>query len=196
TFGCLNSFTKVTTSTLSTWRNLLCAVPRSRLILHAPAGRSRARIVEFLAVADIDASRIEFIRSLPTEQYMRTYDRIDIALDPFPYPGGTTTCDALWMGVPVVSRAGNTAVSRAGLSLLSNVGLAELVATSDAAYVTIAADLARDIPRLSELRQSMRQRMRNSVLMNTPRFVRHLEAAYREMWKRHLSAAPRPRACR
>ena len=130
------------------------------------------------------AARVRFADKLPTDQYFRSYDAIDIALDPFPWPGGTTTCDALWMGVPPVTRTGATAVSRGGLSLLSNIGLAELVATSDEQYVSIAVNLARGLPRLAELRRTMRDRLRASPLMNAPRFVRHLEAAYRQMWQR------------
>src|SRR5208337_4322502 len=102
-------------------------------------------------------------------EYLRIYEHIDVALDPFPYGGGTTTCDALWMGVPVVSLAGETAVGRGGLSILSNIGLPELVARDPEEYVRIAAELARDLPRLSNLRATLRQRMQSSPLMNAPR---------------------------
>jgi predicted O-linked N-acetylglucosamine transferase (SPINDLY family) len=120
----------------------------------------------------------------PTAQYLKTYDEIDIALDPFPLGGGTTTCDALWMGVPVVTLAGKTAVGRGGLSILSNVGLSDLVAPDVDAYVQIAVNLARDVPRLLALRAGLREQMRGSVLMNAPRFARDVEAAYRRMWRR------------
>jgi predicted O-linked N-acetylglucosamine transferase (SPINDLY family) len=104
-------------------------------------------------------------------------------LDPFPYGGGTTTCDALWMGVPVVSLAGPLAVGRGGLSILSNVGLADLVAHDDDQYVNLAVSLASDLSRLRELRASLRERMQASPLMDAPRFARHVEAAYRSMWQ-------------
>src|ERR1700689_362610 len=97
-------------------------------------------------------------------EYFQLYHCIDVALDPFPYGGGTTTCDALWMGVPVVSLAGRTAVGRGGLSILSNVGLADLVAYDIEQYVSIARRLASDLPRLNALRQGLRDRMRNSPL--------------------------------
>ena len=120
----------------------------------------------------------------PRRRYFGIYERIDVALDPFPYGGGTTTCDALWMGVPVVSLAGQTAVGRGGLSILSNVGLPELVAADAEQYVRIAVELAHDLSRLSELRATLRDRMQASPLMDAPRFARNVEAAYREMWRR------------
>lgn len=105
-------------------------------------------------------------------------------LDPFPYNGHTTSLDALWMGVPVVSLAGGPIVSRAGLSQLSNLGLQELVAFSEDDYVKIAARLARDLPRLEELRATLRSRMETSVLMDGKHFARGIESAYRAMWRR------------
>jgi predicted O-linked N-acetylglucosamine transferase (SPINDLY family) len=117
-------------------------------------------------------------------EYFGSYQRIDVALDPFPYGGGTTTCDALWMGVPVVSLAGQTAVGRGGVSILSNVGLPELIAQTPEHYVQVAAKLAQDLPRLSQLRATLRERMQASPLMNAPRFARNVEAAYRTMWRR------------
>jgi protein O-GlcNAc transferase len=108
---------------------------------------------------------------------------MDIALDPFPYGGGTTTCDALWMGIPVVSLAGQTGVGRGGLSILSNIGLADLVAGNVDEYVQIASGLAGDLLRLSKLRATLRERMQKSPLMDAPHFARNIEAAYREMWR-------------
>src|ERR1700689_864905 len=101
-------------------------------------------------------------------EYFQLYHCIDVALDPFPYGGGTTTCDALWMGVPVVSLAGQTAVGRGGLSILSNVGLADLVASDSEQYVRIALELAGDLPRLSTLRATLRERMQKAPLMDAP----------------------------
>jgi predicted O-linked N-acetylglucosamine transferase (SPINDLY family) len=111
------------------------------------------------------------------------YQRLDIALDTFPYNGHTSSLEALWMGVPVVSLVGETPVSRAGLSQLSNLGLPELVAHSESEYVHIAECLASDLSRLAELRSTLRDRMRGSVLMDAPRFARQIEKAYREMWR-------------
>jgi protein O-GlcNAc transferase len=104
-------------------------------------------------------------------------------LDAFPYNGHTTSLDALWMGVPVVSLTGRAPVSRAGLSQLTNLGLSELAARSDAEYVSIATNLSADLPRLAELRATLRARMQASPLMDAPRFAKNVEAAYRSMWQ-------------
>jgi len=126
---------------------------------------------------------VEFVALQPLREYLELYHRLDIALDTFPYNGGVTTCDALWMGAPVVSLAGETPVSRAGLSLLSNLGMPELVASSESEYVNIAERLAGDLPGLARLRESLRDRMKSSVLMDAPRFTRQVEQAYRQMWQ-------------
>lgn len=123
----------------------------------------------------------------PWFEYARTYERIDIALDPFPWAGGITTCDALWMGVPVVTLAGRMAVGRGGVSILSNIGLTDFIAPDARRYLEIAVDLAADLPRLAELRGSMRARMLKSPLMDAPRFARNVEAAYRQIWRNHCA---------
>jgi predicted O-linked N-acetylglucosamine transferase (SPINDLY family) len=120
---------------------------------------------------------------LPTEAYFELYQSIDIALDTVPYGGGTTTCDAIWMGVPIVSLIGQMAVGRGGLSILTNIGIPELAAHSPDEYVRVAIDLANDLPRLMELRAPLRRRMEASPLMNAPRFAHGVEAAYRAMWR-------------
>jgi predicted O-linked N-acetylglucosamine transferase (SPINDLY family) len=130
----------------------------------------------------IDAERVEFIPMMPMPRYLREHHRVDIALDPFPYGGGTTTCDALWMGVPVITLAGQTAVGRAGVSLLNNVGLPEFIASSPEEYLSIATRLAGDLPKLAELRAGLRQRMSRSPLMDARRFAADMESAYRQMW--------------
>lgn len=184
TFGCLNNFGKVTPVTLAIWCRLLAAVPEAHLLLHTHPGSHRRRLRELFARNNLDPQRLEFADHVPIAQYFRCYQSIDIALDPFPFPGGTTTCDALWMGVPVITLAGPTPVSRGGVSLLSNIGLSELAAQSVDEYVAIAATLARDLPRLAALRAGLRERMQRSPLMDAPRFARNLEAAYRSMWHR------------
>jgi predicted O-linked N-acetylglucosamine transferase (SPINDLY family) len=187
TFGCLNNFCKVSPQTLDAWGRLLAVVPASRLLLHAHAGSHRDRVRETLAARGVDSARVEFVDLRPTLEYFALYRQIDVALDPFPYGGGTTTCDALWMGVPVVSLVGRTAVGRAGLSILSNLGLADLVAGDVEQYVGIAARLATDSQRLGELRSTLRTRMLSSALMDAPRFARNMEQAFREMWRRWCS---------
>jgi protein O-GlcNAc transferase len=185
TFGCLNNFSKVSPAAIGVWRNILRQVPNSHLLLHALPGSHRQRVIDFFSEAGIEPARIEFVRYLSLEAYHQTYQRIDIALDPFPYAGGTTTCDALWMGVPVVNLAGQMPISRSGLSLLTNVGLPELVTTNLRGYEETAVDLANDPGRLGELRVALRDRMRGSPLMDETRFAADIEAAYRGMWKQH-----------
>jgi predicted O-linked N-acetylglucosamine transferase (SPINDLY family) len=183
TFGCLNDFGKVNEPLLSLWARVLGAVPHSRLLLHAYEGSHRQRVLDHLQREGIDPQRVSFVGRAPVAAYLERYRSIDIALDTHPYGGGTTTCDALWMGVPVVSLAGKTAVGRAGLSILTNVGLPELVANTPEEYVRLAVDLAGDLPRLKELHSTLRQRMQASPLMDGPRFARNVEAAYRQMWR-------------
>jgi predicted O-linked N-acetylglucosamine transferase (SPINDLY family) len=191
TFGCLNNFCKVSGPTLATWSHLLQALPESRLLLHAQGGSHRDRVRDFLAAAGVAPDRVTFAGLMPLEEYLQIHGQVDIALDPFPYGGGTTTCDALWMGVPVVSLAGQTAVGRAGLSILSNVGLADLVARDSEQYVRIGLELASDLPRLAELRATLRSRMQQSPLTDAPRFARNVEAAYRTMWQRWCARSDR-----
>ncbi|MDR3405573.1 MAG: tetratricopeptide repeat protein [Chthoniobacter sp.] len=184
TFGSLNNFCKVNEPVLKLWARVLRAVKDSRLILLSHAGSHRQRTVDVLAREGIGAQRIEFVEPRPRRTYLELYHRLDIMLDPFPYNGHTTSLDALWMGVPVVSLAGQRAVSRAGLSQLTNLGLPELVAHTEEEYVAIATLLAGDLPRLTELRATLRARMEASVLMDAPRFARKIEDAYRTMWRR------------
>ncbi len=189
TFGCLNNFAKVGMPTLIAWRKLLHDVPGSRLLLHAKPGTHRERVLSFFAEEKVDSGRIEFAGVTLPPQYFKRYQQIDIGLDPFHYAGGTTTCDALWMGAPVVSLAGSTAMGRGGVSILSNAGLPELVAQSPEDYVRLAAGLAADLPRLAELRAGLRDRLLRSPLMDAARFGRHVEGAFRAMWYRWCAQA-------
>jgi predicted O-linked N-acetylglucosamine transferase (SPINDLY family) len=190
TFGCLNNFCKVSPPTFDTWTKLLAAVPNSRLLLHARQGAHRQRLRDELHAAGVGPDRLGFSEMLSLPQYMRQYNQIDIALDPFPYVGGTTTCDALWMGVPVVTLRGSTAISRGGVSILSNIGLHELIADTPEQYIRIAADLANDLPRLSHLRSTLRDRMLHSPLMDAPQFARDMETIYRQVWQRWCESGP------
>jgi predicted O-linked N-acetylglucosamine transferase (SPINDLY family) len=183
TFGCLNSYAKVTRPTLDLWAEILQQVTDSRLMIHCPDGEPHDRTTSHLGEHGIDAGRIVFVPPLALADYYRQYNQIDIGLDPFPWPGGTTTCDALWMGVPVITLTGKTAVSRGGSSILSNVGLPELIATTPRQYVGLATELAGNTARLAELRASLRERMLGSPLMDAPSFAAEVESAYRSMWR-------------
>ena len=187
TFGCFNARPKMTEEMLALWARLLMAVPGSRLLLKNPGFREasvRERAMGMLVKCGMTAERVEFMGKVPSVAgHLATYERVDIALDTYPYHGTTTTCEALWMGVPVITIAGRTHASRVGVSLLTNAGLPELIAGNAEQYVEIAAKLAADIPRLAELRANLRERMAASPLMDTPRFARNVEEAYRQMWR-------------
>jgi len=182
TLGCLNNFSKVSPGAMETWATLLNRLGSARLVLHTIIGSHREKVIRFMTDRGVAADRLDIVGRVSPEEYFTTYQRIDLAVDPFPYAGGTTTCDALWMGIPVVTLAGRTAVGRAGVSILSNVGLDELIAGTPQEYVRIAADLAADLPRLAQFRATLRQRMQDSALMDETRYAHGIEAAYRTMW--------------
>jgi protein O-GlcNAc transferase len=184
TFGCLNNFCKVNDSVLKLWAQVLEAVDGSRLLLLAPPGSPRRRTLDLLEYEGVGRDRVTFVARQPRPQYLELHHRIDIGLDTFPYNGHTTSLDAFWLGVPVVTLVGPTPVARAGLSLLTNLGLPDLVARTPEQFVSIAVALANDLPRLCELRATLRDRMQASPLMDAPRFARMVEAAYRQMWRR------------
>jgi predicted O-linked N-acetylglucosamine transferase (SPINDLY family) len=188
TFGCLNNPCKVTESTLHLWGGVMRALPDSRLRLLAPPGRARCRLLQRLAAHGIAAERISFVGFRPRADYLRCYHDIDIGLDTFPYNGHTTSLDSLWMGVPTITRVGETCVGRGGLSQLFQLGLVELAAAGDAAFTAAAARLAADLPGLAELRQALRARLERSPLMDAGRFARNIEAAYRGVWRDYCGA--------
>jgi predicted O-linked N-acetylglucosamine transferase (SPINDLY family) len=184
TFGSMNSATKLNLAVIELWARILEALPDSMLLLATvPRGEFESRIREAFARQGIAGSRLQVHDRLDPSVYTELYERIDIALDPFPCNGGTTTCESLWMGVPVVSLAGEDFRSRAGLSLLTHAGLSRFVAADADAYVQIALGLARDIPALSELRRGLRDHLRASPLADLRAYVAALEQAYRGMWR-------------
>jgi predicted O-linked N-acetylglucosamine transferase (SPINDLY family) len=175
TFGCLNNFCKLNDEMVVIFGKVLRAVEGSRLILLAPDGLSQN---------GVPLDRLEFVGRMSRPDYLKLHHRIDIALDVLPYNGITTTCDALWMGVPLVSLVGKTAAGRAGLGILSMVNLPELAATSSEEFVRTSANLAHDLPRLTALRANLRHRMQSSPMMDATRFARNIEDCYRTMWRR------------
>ena len=183
TFGGMNQLKKVSSSAVDLWSEILARVPNSRLLMHAPPGAGREWIGKKLADRGIAPDRVEFVGQLPWEQYISCYHRIDLAVDTFPFGGGITTCDAVWMGVPLVTLSGRTSVGRAGTSILSNVGISELIAQNEREYVNLAVELATDLPRLAEYRQTLRQKMKASALLDGRGFAREVEGAYRRMWR-------------
>jgi protein O-GlcNAc transferase len=182
-FGCLNQFSKVTRPVLQAWLQVLQAVPNSRLTIQSQPGDHLEPVRKLFQDGGISPDRVRFVGSTSREKYFLRYHELDICFDPFPFNGHTSSMDALWMGVPTVTLRGKTAVGRGGVSILSNVGLTDWIAENREQYVSIAAKMAGDLPRLAELRGNLRARMRTSPLMDGPRFTRNVEAALRQAWR-------------
>ncbi|MFT3923003.1 MAG: tetratricopeptide repeat protein [Myxococcales bacterium] len=184
TFGSLNNHRKVNDLTLTLWARVLAAVPGSRFLMLAPEGEARVRALSTFARFGVEEDRVTFVAAgMRRDVYLRTYHRIDCCLDALPFHGGTTSFDAWWMGVPVISLVGKTVVGRMGASIACNLRVTNLVAHSSEEYVACAASLARDLGELATLRKELRTRMESSVLMDASRFARELEVSYREMWR-------------
>ena len=190
TFGCLNNFSKLNPFLLSLWAKILQALPQSRLILkshyHNLDDPEEKQSVElFLQEQGFNLEQVELIDS-PTlaEDYFALYHRIDIHLDTFPYNGCTTTCDALWMGVPVLTLAGDRKIQRMGNSLLQAIGLGDWIAHSPEEYVNKAIAFAQDLEAIAQLRTSLRERFQKSQLGDIEGLTLALENAYQQMWKK------------
>jgi protein O-GlcNAc transferase len=185
-FGSFNNPAKITPNVVELWAKVLQRVPQSRLMLQYRGfddESSRARYRDLFAALGVDTARVEFAPQNTFAEYLAAYHQIDIALDPFPFAGGITTCDALWMGVPVITCPGETFASRHGLSHLSNIGLTETIARDLDDYVAIAASVAADLPRLAALRAGLRDRLSASPLCDGKRFATNLMTVMREVWQ-------------
>ncbi len=184
TFGSFNQALKISRKVRRLWAEILRRLPGSRLlILGIGEGRARDDLVADLAGAAVERARISVLPYVSLQDYFNWFNAVDIALDTMPYSGGTTSCDALWMGVPVVTAPGTRPSSLSTASILSTVGLPEWIATSAEDYVRLAVESARDVTVLAGLRTSLRQRLRQSPLMDEKSFMRDLENAYRQMWR-------------
>ena len=188
TFASFNNAVKIRQEVVVLWSKLLQALPDARLLLKAKQLGDResvTRLQNLFEQQGVAAERIEFIGWIPdSETHLAIYNRAHIALDTFPYNGTTTTCDALWMGIPVITLAGDDSRSRVGLSLLKQLGLDDLIADTPAAYLEIAQALATDTGKLRTLRSGLRQKMQQSSLLDANSFARKVESAYRDMWQR------------
>ena len=188
TFGSFNNYAKISTKILELWIQILQRVPNSKLLIKAKSLNDPTTLEAFqkqLADLDIASERLILINyASSTESHLKTYYQVDIGLDTFPYNGATTTCEALWMGIPVVTLVGEKHVSLVGLSILSAIGLTELIAHTPEEYVEICVKLAHEIEHLQKLRAEMRERMQHSPLMDGATFTRDLEKAYRKMWEK------------
>ncbi len=183
-FSAFTNPSKITRELIGLWSTLLARVPDANLLLVGQglvsiAGEFRAHFARH----GIAAERIGFHGQKPFPEYLALHGEVDIMLDTFPYTGGTTSCHALWMGVPLVTLTGETSTSRGGASLLNTIGLPDLVADSPERYLEIAENLANDAASLRKLRAGLRARMLASPLMDVPEFTRSLERAFRSMWQ-------------
>ncbi len=186
TFGSFNNAIKINTDVIMLWADILAAVPNARLLLKyrgMTSQTNRDRIHAGVASRGVDVSRIALEDTSPHTEFIGGYNRVDVALDTFPYAGGLTTLEALWMGVPVVTLPGDTFASRHSLSHLSTIGLPELVAESAADYVDIAVNLANDIDRLRDLRQDLRGMMRGSPSLDGKAFADGFSEILRNIWR-------------
>jgi protein O-GlcNAc transferase len=187
TFGCFNAFAKLNSPLAVLWAELLKKVSGSRLLLKSSgikAVSSQHWLISEFARLGISNDRIELQgRASASRDHFDLYNRVDIALDSYPYRGTATTCEALWMGVPVVTLAGSTHLSRVGVSILTNAGLSELIASSPDQYVSLAQQLAQTPSRLADLRRTLRAQIRVSPLTNAVRFAAEIDSAYRQMWR-------------
>ncbi len=179
----LNNVIKINQRVADVWAKILQALPHARLMLGNAAESSiAARLLELFRNAGVGPERLILQERMPLLDYLALHQTIDLALDPFPYNGGTTTVHSLWMGVPVVTLAGNTPVSRVGASALALAGLENLITTSEDEYMEKTIALANDLPRLALIRQSLRDRM-NAAHCDPATITRHLESAFRHMWQ-------------
>lgn len=186
TFGCLNKWEKITEAVIDTWATILHAVPGSRLLLQSePYGEAAIASIVRDRFADkgIEAERLALIGKLTWREHMETYNRVDIALDPFPYNGTTTSVEGLWMGVPLLALKGDRLVAHMGESILHTMGMPEWIASDKADYVAKAVTFSGDLPALAAVREGLRDRLLASPICDAPRFAHNFEAAFRGMWR-------------
>jgi predicted O-linked N-acetylglucosamine transferase (SPINDLY family) len=186
TFGCFNNLAKITRPTIEVWAAILQRIPNAKMILktHQLSDGSTAGVfrADFAALG-IAGDRIELRGSSGHQAFMGEYGDVDIVLDPFPYSGGLTTCEALWMGVPTITLPGEIFASRHSASHLSNVGMGDWITESIQDYIETAIARAADLVALTELRARLRRQVSRSPLCNAPRFGRSLGAALRHAWQ-------------
>ncbi len=189
TFGSFNNLAKITPEVIQLWADIIDQVPGSRLTLKCwgllGKKSTRQMIQDVFSQNGISSERLNLLgESTSQENHLRCYNEIDIALDPFPYSGTTTTCDALWMGVPVITLQGDAHAARVGASQLSSLGCPEFIAGNKKDYIAIAKRFSSDLDNLKIIRSGLRQKMLVSPLMDAPRFTRNLELMYRHVWSK------------
>jgi predicted O-linked N-acetylglucosamine transferase (SPINDLY family) len=187
TFGCFNNLTKVNDEVMALWTKVLNAIPNSRLLLKAKQLHdqlARESIIQRFAAQGINSKRISLEKPEVRQKYFAAYNKIDITLDPFPFTGGTTSVESLWMGVPLITLAGGSLISRQGVGVLTNTGLPDWIADDEESYLAKAIIFASDLDKLTRLRAGLRSQVLASPLFDAPRFARNIENALWEMWNR------------
>jgi predicted O-linked N-acetylglucosamine transferase (SPINDLY family) len=184
TFGSFNHIAKLSKTVRRLWGEILVQMPSSRLVVvGVPEGCAKDDLLQDLEDAGVSVKRVHIVPPVMLNEYFRWFNAVDIALDTTPYSGGTTSCDALWMGVPIVTMPGSRSISRSAASILSAVGLSEWIASTPQDYIRKAVEFAQQDVVIANLRMTLRQRMRESSLMDEARFARDIEVAYRSMWR-------------
>ncbi len=185
TFGSFNNANKLGGACLELWAALLCNLPRSRLLMvTVPEGQVRERLIRQFMAHGVASDRISFCGRLPSREFQKMLQQVDITLDPFPVNGATTTCESLWLGVPVLTLVGNRFLSRAGLSVLSAAQLPDFAATTPDEFIKTAALLANNLPLLANIRAGLRSHLASTPLLDQQRFARNMEGIYRNVWNR------------
>lgn len=184
TFGSLNNCAKLSTPSLQLWAQVLHALPQARLLIAGvPTGQAQRQLAERLQACGIDRQRVELCAPCTPREFFAMLDEVDIALDAQPFNGVTTTCDALWHGVPVIALAGDRSIARGGVSVLQAAGCSEWLARDREEYVVIACSLANDLARLQKIRAGLRERLRESALLDAVGYTQALEDLYRKAWR-------------
>lgn len=185
TLACLNNLAKVNQDVIRVWSRILTALPHAKLMLgNANGAETRQRLLAMFAQEHIGEERLILLQKVSLLEYLKLHHQIDLALDTFPYNGGTSTLHSLSMGVPIIALAGDTPVARAGVSILAGAGLSEFAANGEDEYVAKAIEASRDLPKLDQIRQSLRERAAPLFTADPEQVTRPLEAAYRSAWKK------------
>jgi predicted O-linked N-acetylglucosamine transferase (SPINDLY family) len=185
TFGSFNNVNKVSDGCIELWAALLRAIPTSRLMMvTVPDGEVRTRLAQQFQALGIAPQRIQFQQKLPSHEFQRALQQVDITLDPFPVNGATTTCESLWLGVPVLSLVGERFLSRAGYSVLHAARLPDFALETQDSLIATAQLLANNLPLLANVRAGLRDHLQVTPLLDASSFTHNLEHLYREAWSR------------
>jgi predicted O-linked N-acetylglucosamine transferase (SPINDLY family) len=184
TFGSFNNLSKITPQVINAWSKILHLVPKSHLILKCSKIKyNKDYFLKLFKDEGLTTDRIELFEQTPSNKdHLELYNSIDIGLDPFPYNGATTTCEALWMGVPVITLFGDRHVGRVGASILTNVGLKDFIAEDIDSYIKLAIKVSTNISYLRDIKKTLRERMQKAPLCDAHSFANDIENTYKNIW--------------